>query len=375
MAEEKGDRQSREPLSDEGARDTAAVIGGDESTGGTGTGRRRRKGGRKGGDGAREQLMVPEAEFRSYYGRPVLKPPVWEDGIAYYFYLGGLSAGSALLAAGADLNGCFELRRGARVASVSALGLGTYYLIKDLGRPERFLHMLRVAKPTSPMSMGTWILAAYGPAIGLAASSEVLPEAVRGTALGKLISFAARPAGLAAAAIAPLVASYTATLISQTAVPAWHAAHRELPWIFTGSSAASAGGLGMMLATPDWTGPARYFAVYGGFVELLASQRLEHRLGTLIDAYRTGRAGRELRIAQVLTAAGTAGAFLIGRRSRLASTVCGAALMSAGVFERLGLFHAGVASAKNPAHTIEPQRQRLRDAAQHGSEEVPTADR
>ena len=55
--------------------------------------------------------MVPPAEFESYYGRPVLKPPVWEWKIAAYLFTGGLSAGSAVLGAGADLTGRRTLRR------------------------------------------------------------------------------------------------------------------------------------------------------------------------------------------------------------------------------------------------------------------------
>ena len=91
--------------------------------------------------------MVPPADFTSYYGRPVLKPPAWKDDVAYYFFLGGLAAGSSLLAAGADLTGRPSLRRAGRVGALGSLALGTSFLIRDLGRPERFVNMLRVAKP------------------------------------------------------------------------------------------------------------------------------------------------------------------------------------------------------------------------------------
>jgi len=80
--------------------------------------------------------MVPSAEFRSYYGRPVVKAPVWRHDIAAYLFTGGLAAGSALLAAGADLTGRRGLRRAGRVAALGALGASTYFLINDLGRPE-----------------------------------------------------------------------------------------------------------------------------------------------------------------------------------------------------------------------------------------------
>src|SRR5439155_19453300 len=111
----------------------------------------------------------------SYYGRQIVKSPVWHQDIPAYLFTGGLAAGSALLAAGADATGRRGLRRAGRLSALAALGASTFFLVNDLGRPARFHHMLRVAKPTSPMSMGTWILAAFGPAAGLAAMSEAAP--------------------------------------------------------------------------------------------------------------------------------------------------------------------------------------------------------
>jgi len=318
-------------------------------------------------DGSREQSMVPRAEFRSYYGRQILKTPAWENRIAYYFFAGGLSAGAALLAAGADLTGRPSLRRGGRLAGLAAVAAGSYYLIADLGRPDRFHHMLRVAKPTSPMSMGTWLLAGYGPAIGVAAASELVPARWRGSLPGRLLGALARPAGLAAAGLAPGVASYGAVLLSQTAVPAWHSAQEELPFIFTASSAASAGGLGMIVAPVREAAPARRLATYGAIVELAASQRLESRSGLVREVYDTGPAGRYLRRASTLTAAGVLGSVLLGRRSRIAAAASGLALMAGGLFERLGLLHAGIQSTQDPKYVVEPQRRRI---AEHGPTRV-----
>jgi len=314
-------------------------------------------------DGSREQPMVPRAEFRSYYGRQILKTPAWEDKIAYYFFAGGLSGGAALLAAGADLTGRPALRRGGRIGGLAALAAGAYFLVADLGRPDRFHHMLRVAKPTSPMSMGTWLLTAYGPALGLAAASELVPKRWQGSVPGRLVRVLGRPAGLAAAALAPGVASYGAVLLSQTAVPAWHSGHEELPFIFTASSAASAGGLGMIVAPVSEAAPARRLATYGAVVELAASRRLETRLGLVSEAYQTGAAGQYLRRASTLTAAGVLGSVLLGRRSRIAAAASGLALLAGGVFERLGLLHAGIQSAQDPKYVVEPQRRRI---AEHG---------
>lgn len=310
------------------------------------------------GGGSREQLAVPRADFRSYYGRAVLKTPVWEWKIAAYLFAGGLSGGSALLAAGADLTGRPALRRAGRVGALVSLLASMYFLVTDLGRPARFHHMLRVAKPSSPMSVGTWILSAYGPGAGLAALAELLPARLRRSWAGKLAAWLARPAGLSAAAFAPGVASYTAVLLSQTAVPAWREAHPYLPFVFTGSAAASAGGLGMVFAPVDEAGPARRMAVLGAGLEVTASRLLERRLGLVAEAYTTGKAHRQRKWAEYLTVGGTLGTLAAGR-SRPLAALSGLALLVGSAFQRFGVFEAGVESTRDPKYVVVPQRERL----------------
>ena len=160
----------------------------------------------------------------------------------------------------------------------------------DIAFLERFHYMLRVVKPSSPMSVGTWILTAYGAGSGLAAAAELLPPSLRASMPGRLLHAAGRPAGLSAAVFAPGVASYTAALLAQTAVPAWHEARRELPFVFTGSAAATGGGLGMLLAPVDEAGPVRRLAAAGAAAELIASRLIDRRPGLVTKAYTTGRA-------------------------------------------------------------------------------------
>ncbi|MER7892818.1 NrfD/PsrC family molybdoenzyme membrane anchor subunit [Micromonospora sp. NPDC094482] len=327
----------------------------------TGRGERRRR--RRGGG---EELKVPEAEFTSYYGRPILKAPVWKWDIAAYLFTGGLAAGSSLLAAGGQLTGRPALRKAGRVTALAAVSASAVFLIKDLGRPARFHHMLRVAKPTSPMSVGTWILTAYGPVAGLAAITEAapwLPERGLPGVARRLLPPLGHAAGLAAAVTAPALATYTGVLLADTAVPSWHEAYPELPIIFAGSALASGAGVGLIAAPPAQAGPARRMAVAGAALELTGAHRVETRLGLLSEPYRTGRPGRMLRLGRTLTAAGVAGA-LIGRRSRVLSGLSGAALLAASVATRFGVFYAGVASARDPKYTVVPQRERAnrRDA-------------
>jgi formate-dependent nitrite reductase membrane component NrfD len=307
----------------------------------------------------REQLAVPRAEFRSYYERPILKRPAWNWMIAAYLFSGGLSAGSALLATGADLTGRPQLRKVSRIGSLISILASLYFLVADLGRPERFHHMLRVAKPSSPMSMGTWILSAYGPGAGLAGVSELMPGRLRRTWLGRLVALLARPAGLWAAGTAPGVASYTAVLLSQTAVPAWREAHPYLPFVFTGSAAASGGGWGMVFAPVAESGPARRMAVAGAGLEVAASRVMEQRLGLSAEAYKTGKAHRLRQLSEVLTVGGALGA-LVGR-NRAVVAASGAALLAGSALQRFGVFEAGVESTRDPKYVVVPQRERLNE--------------
>ncbi|MEA2356399.1 MAG: hypothetical protein QOD61_2528, partial [Solirubrobacteraceae bacterium] len=204
----------------------------------------------------------------SYYGQPVLNPPVWEArDIAGYLFLGGLAGASSVLAAGAELTGRSGLARPAKLGAAAAISLSLAALIHDLGRPARFLNMLRVFKVTSPMSVGTWILTGYAPFAMLAGAAEIrhlLPRRLRWVTW--LLGFGARPAGLAAAVVAPAVASYTAVLLSDTATPTWHDSHRHLPFVFVGSASAAAGGLGLVTSPLDQARPARRLAVGGALL-------------------------------------------------------------------------------------------------------------
>jgi hypothetical protein len=225
--------------------------------------------------------------------------------------------------------------------------------------------MLRVAKPTSPMSVGTWILAAFGPAAGIAAVAEAAPLLPERGLLGlvrAVLPPVGRIGGYAAAATAPALATYTAVLLADTATPSWHEAYPELPFVFAGSALASAAGVGLIGASPADAGPARRLAVVGAALELAGAHRVETTLGLLSEPYTQGRAGRLLRAGRALTAAGVVGA-LLGRRSRVISALSGVSLLAASVATRFGIFEGGVASAKDPKYTVVPQRERLAQRA------------
>ncbi|MDD7920092.1 NrfD/PsrC family molybdoenzyme membrane anchor subunit [Actinomycetospora callitridis] len=322
-----------------------------------------RRGSRRRGRG--EELQVPEAEFRSYYGRPIIKAPVWKNpDVPLYLFLGGLAATSSGLGALGGATDRPTLRRTGRLAAAAGAAGGTVFLIHDLHRPARFLHMLRVFKPTSPLSVGTWILSPFATLAAATAASEVTG----------LFRRAGDASGAVAAVIGPALGTYTAVLFSNTAVPTWHEAHRELPIVFAGSAAAAGGGMGLVGASVRDNVPAARLAVAGAVVELAAGEFMERKLGLLGDVYQKGRAHTLMRASKACLAAGAVGAVL-GRRRRWSAALSGLALMAGSALTRFGVFDAGIASANDPAHIVVPQRERIRQRQATTGTEVAPPDR
>lgn len=297
-----------------------------------------------------EQLQVPPAEFQSYYGRPILKVTRWkEPHLPLYLFLGEMSGAMAMLGAVAQVTGRDTLARTARFASALGAYGGGAALTIELGRPERFHHMLRVAKPTSPMSVGSWILSAHSGLVSAAAASE-LTGRMRG--LGNL-------AGAASALTGPWLATYPGVLLANTAVPAWHAAYRELPMLFAGGAMTAAGAAGLAASVvqrdrADFDA-ARKLAFIGAGVESIAGLGLERMHGLAAEPYRTGAGGRMLTAARYLTIGGGVAA-LAARRSRSAAAASAVLLTGGGLCAKFAVLRAGKASAADPKYVVAGQR-------------------
>jgi polysulfide reductase-like protein len=301
------------------------------------------------------------AELRSYYGRPVIKEPVWKTEIPLYFFTGGLGGASSVLSLVARVSGHQRLaQRSIQIAS-AADAVSPVLLIADLGRPERFLNMLRVFKVTSPMSVGSWILAYTSAASSVSAFLNTIGRFHRVADLSRLAS---------AFSGAPL-AIYTATLISDTAVPVWHEARRELPFLFGSSAVASAGAAAAIAVPPTEAGPARRLAIGGVVAENLIFEVMEKRLGMLGEPYSKGDAGKFKKLAVGSTLGGAALLAGPGRRSRLAAAAGGALVLAGEVALRFSVFKAGLQSARDPKYTIEPQRARSSGGAYGRSRTQP----
>jgi hypothetical protein len=307
--------------------------------------------------------------YRSYYGLPVLKVTRWkEPHLPAYLFLGELSGAAAVLGALARATGRRRLARAGRLSALAGAVGGAVFLTAELGRPERFANMLRVFKPTSPMSVGAWLLAVHSGLVSAAAASDLTGRQPRlGTA-----------AGAAAAVTGPLLASYPGVLLANTAVPAWHEAYRQLPVLFAGGGMTAAGAVGLAATCrgrgrsnggPDGSSdrraesePARLFALIGAAVESAAGFGLEYGLGPSGDPYREGDARRLLRMARWLTLSGGAAA-VAARRSSAAAAAASVLLAGGGLCAKFAVLRAGVASARDPKYVILGQQEQAARAA------------
>ncbi len=245
--------------------------------------------------------------------------------------------------------------------------VGTVLLIVDLGKPGRFLNMLRVFRPSSPMNIGSWVLATVAPA---AAGSAVLsrPGGITGLA-GDLSGLVSGTAGL------PL-AGYTAVLVANTAVPVWQGARRTGPPLFVSSGmSAAASLLQLMKLTDQEERIVRRFAVMGAAADLVSEIALEREAGRVDQVAKPlheGRSGALLGASKALTAASLMLNLAPGRWrwKRVLAGILGAL---GAVAVKFGIMEAGAASSADPRATFHQQRAGLGGAEATGRPAVASA--
>jgi len=285
------------------------------------------------------------SESSGYYGRHLVKPPVWTDFIPLYFFAGGMAGTAATLALAERTARNDRSARTMILGAAAGSAVSAFCLIRDLRKPERFLNMLRVFKPTSPMSVGVYIFSAFAGSVFIAAGSE--------------LTGVARPAGrfseTIAGLIGPVMSVYTAVLIGDTVMPAWHLPRKTMPGLFAATSASCAGAWGMLFGSTRSNGSARRLAILGGTTMIAMLQALHHELGPVQDeAYTKGEAGAFARASRVLNVSGVVCATL-AKKSDTFGRIAGALLLAGGLAERFAIYRAGCASAKDPKYTIEAQ--------------------
>jgi formate-dependent nitrite reductase membrane component NrfD len=245
----------------------------------------------------------------SYYGQPVLHRPHWRWEIITYFWLGGIMSASGGLSVVADRCGGPDdaaLVRSGRYLAFAGAGVSGALLVKDLGRPERFVNMLRILKFGSPMSVGSWTLAWFSVNAGLAVADQlardgIVPEGV--AALGERL-----PAGLRDAMLgvsSAIMAFYTGVLISATAIPAWYRGRWFIPAIFVSSACATACSANALLLSLAGDAAATRHKLerlecVAGAAELLLLFGYERASGKAGQAFFGGEIGKRVRTRTML---------------------------------------------------------------------------
>ncbi len=288
-------------------------------------------------------LASPET---GYYGVPLLKEPQWSWEIPPYFFVGGAAGSAAVVGAIARWIGRdAKLARDCRFLAAGGAAVSSVLLISDLGRPERFLAMLRVFKPQSPMSMGAWTLAAFGSFSGAAAFAEIgsqrfgLPVRV----LGNVAEAFSAAAGLP-------FSNYTGVLIGATAIPVWNEHVGSLPIHFGMSGLNSAVGILELMGHKN---PAlNTLGVGAAAIETLEGFNIESSHRPAAEPLKRGTSGLITRVGGVLSgpvplALRVAAAIAGPRRSTRLRKAAAVSSIVGSMLTRVAWMHAGHVSARD----------------------------
>jgi len=276
---------------------------------------------------------------------PFIHAPVWSWEVAAYFWFGGMASGAAFVALACDAAGDHRSAAIARKVALGAVAPAPVLLIADLGRPERFLNMMRIFKPRSPMNTGAWCLVAFSGSAALAVAADVAgwPKA-------------ARPLGALTSLLGSYLGSYTGVLLACTAVPVWGRSRTILgPAFVATATATGAAATRLVLVTsglPQGHPTRRALGTLetGAMLAELSLSRLgERRLGPAGEALRSGRAGVTFRAAKGLVAAGLSLRLLRRWAGPRADDVSSVLYLAAGLAFRYAWITAGRASAHDDA--------------------------
>jgi len=286
-----------------------------------------------------------------YYGQPVVRPPVWTWEIPVYFFVGGLGGMSAVIALAALLFYQFHVALTAMWVAAIASGLSPILLILDLGRPHLFINMLRVFKPQSAMSMGAWILAAFGICVVPALIAlELQTFHVFAGAIHQILVIAAGILMFGSAIFGMLLATYTGVLIGATAIPAWFLHHRLLPIHF------GTAGLGSAAALLELLGhrivPLNAIGFFAAGVETMLLIWLSiDKHGAADRAIHQHRSGWLIRIGEILT-----GPFPLVLRFFGVIPLAAISFLLGALVSRFGWIAVGKISGRDPESVFASQK-------------------
>lgn len=282
---------------------------------------------------------------QGYYGKPIVKPHEWKPWVPAYFWVGGTAGAATVGTVLARMRGMHDLARIYKRTALAGMIISPIFLTIDLGVKHRFYNMFRVFKPTSPMSVGSWLLGMLGGTLTVSTIAELLG-----------IEWLSTVTEIMAAPLGPAVASYTSVLISNTATPVWHEAYRELPFIFISSAAGGAGAVGVLFGPEDERGPAQRAMILGEIGKLVGVKAMQNNLGPVLsEPYHKGAAGA-MEKGAMLTGIASLLLAVAGRKNRVISQAAAALSVVSGILERFTILEAGKQSAQDPKYVIEQQR-------------------
>jgi hypothetical protein len=288
----------------------------------------------------------PMPETPSYYALPIVKPPVWTWEVPLYFFVGGAAGASSVIALAAQLTGASPalVRDARRIAAIGAAASAPL-LILDLGRPERFLNMLRVFKPQSAMSVGAWTLTVFGATSSGAVTAEMLGM----NRIGDASAFAAALSGL-------VMATYTGVLLGATAIPAWAAHAKTLPIHFGASGLASA--TAMLTLRGHDEQALNVLALAAAAFETYTGIEIESDRVIDSEPLRHGVTGTTIRIGGFFSGPLPLVLRLIGIRSKRARHAAAASSLLGSLITRVAWVEAGKASAADPRPLLRPAQRK-----------------
>jgi hypothetical protein len=276
-----------------------------------------------------------------YHGLPLLKPPVWTWEVPAYFFVGGAAGAAAVIGAVANARGGRpDLVRDARWIAAVGAAASPPLLISDLGRPDRFLNMLRVFKPQSPMSIGAWTLVAFSQASSAAAFADAAHRATRGRLPVKTLGNAAEALS---AATGLVLSTYTGVLIGATAIPVWSRNVHLLPAHFGASGLNCAVSILELLGHRDRALNA--LGIGAALAETAMGFALESRTDAALAPVKEGWSGAVTRAGGLLSGPVPLALRLLGGRSPNARRVAAVSTIVGSLLTRVGWVSAGVASA------------------------------
>ncbi|MBV8637627.1 MAG: polysulfide reductase NrfD [Candidatus Eremiobacteraeota bacterium] len=309
--------------------------------------------------GAASRNGEQRATIPTYYDHPMLKWPDWDWNVVTYLFLGGIMGGLGLIQmlARPELESERKLKRTVRVTSFVLAAANPAVLVTHLGRPERFLNMLRIMKFKSPMSLGTWGLVFYS---GAAGANVIRELAVGGTLPRWMRFFAPGLMTPVQALLGAFTAGYTGVLLSSTANPFWGSGKRHIPAMSVCSGLASACALSSLLCTLEGnTEPLQRLErleMVAGAAELFILTDFERRHPDYTKPFFKGKRGEKLRTYTM--AAGTLGPIalnVLGSMFNLPKPVDALRVTAASILTLAGgyvlresLIAAGKASARDP---------------------------